>query len=531
MKPLKNHGLYTLSNTLFTIYLFLIYPFCVIRFPYTTNLAIYGWYFDNDTHIDYYLGARSVSLLAAALFAIIMLIVSSLRSHKLPRLLCNKKIAIAMVAYIICVTFSTIFSINRYTSMHGGLDQFESCFVLISYLAIFLYAHENCLLDYVLHSGTCNFCLYVSTILLIILGLIQGSEVYLTFYNPDYCSVYLFILIALFVYKILRIINRSHAESSKTNPSKYSIAMNMLTILCLLYLQVRTGCVCNISLTFALIITVVLYSLSSSGLFQQKSNFHKLFCILAASVIVVAFLFTCYKYTSDLEKPTLITKEREQIISISTTDKNVTIVTDRDTYYLTSDMENGPLDYQKGAIFTIFNGYETMSFTNETSDGNYMFILPNGQLVSLRPAKCVFFENYPSFLSGRGYIWARTLPLLADTLFIGTGPDTFLIIFPHNDYVESLVNGYLYQLVNKPHSVYLQIAVQTGVVSLICILCIVLSQIVTCAKGMKNEIGLRNKKAFKLIILICSIGLCLSGLLNDSNLSVMPYVILIISAL
>ena len=66
--------------------------------------------------------------------------------------------------------------------------------------------------------------------------------------------------------------------------------------------------------------------------------------------------------------------------------------------------------------------------------------------------------------------WSRTLPLLKDNILLGTGPDTFLLAFPNDDYVAMSNGGYATELITKPHNMYLQIAVQTGVLSLICFL-------------------------------------------------------------
>lgn len=76
-------------------------------------------------------------------------------------------------------------------------------------------------------------------------------------------------------------------------------------------------------------------------------------------------------------------------------------------------------------------------------------------------------DGHESLLNGRGYIWSRTIPLLTDCIFLGKGQDTFAIYFPNNDYLGRLNYGYENVLITKPHSIYLQIAVQTGVLSVI----------------------------------------------------------------
>jgi len=81
------------------------------------------------------------------------------------------------------------------------------------------------------------------------------------------------------------------------------------------------------------------------------------------------------------------------------------------------------------------------------------------------------FDGYERLGSSRGYIWSRTLPLLRETLLIGHGPDTYAFYFPQNDVVGKL--RFLRSpriLVDKPHNMYLQKAVNTGLVSLLALM-------------------------------------------------------------
>lgn len=81
------------------------------------------------------------------------------------------------------------------------------------------------------------------------------------------------------------------------------------------------------------------------------------------------------------------------------------------------------------------------------------------------------FEGREFFASGRGYIWSRSLPMVADSLILGTGPDTFLLRFPQHDIRgKTRFLGMPYILVDKPHNFYLQTAINTGVPSLLALI-------------------------------------------------------------
>lgn len=98
-----------------------------------------------------------------------------------------------------------------------------------------------------------------------------------------------------------------------------------------------------------------------------------------------------------------------------------------------------------------------------------------GNEVSLEPVAAWGFEGKERLGSSRGYIWSRSLPLLKNTLLLGYGPDTFAIAFPQHDIFGKMYayHGDMWQVVDKPHNLYLQIALNTGVLSLLSFLFLV----------------------------------------------------------
>ena len=84
------------------------------------------------------------------------------------------------------------------------------------------------------------------------------------------------------------------------------------------------------------------------------------------------------------------------------------------------------------AFGLVINGQE-MFFTNQQVPGNYKYINSVGKLDECVIAANVF-PGYEHLASGRGYVWGRTIPLFARYFLVGSGPDTFAIEFPQNDY-------------------------------------------------------------------------------------------------
>ena len=85
------------------------------------------------------------------------------------------------------------------------------------------------------------------------------------------------------------------------------------------------------------------------------------------------------------------------------------------------------------------------------------------------------------FLNGRGYIWGRTIPVILENPLLGTGPDTFMLTFPQNDYVarSNLGHSFFSQIITNAHNLYLHMAAQTGIPSLLCFLTFVIIYIIS----------------------------------------------------
>lgn len=137
-------------------------------------------------------------------------------------------------------------------------------------------------------------------------------------------------------------------------------------------------------------------------------------------------------------------------------------------------------------------------------------------------AESVGFENYQKFFSGRGYIWSRTLPLLKDHIFLGSGPDTFVLEYPQNDYMKMREMGFVGQVMTKPHSWYLQVGVQTGVLSLLCLLVFYGWYAVWSLRLYAFRKLSTQTEAFGIAALIGSIGYMISGISNDSMVVTAP---------
>lgn len=149
-----------------------------------------------------------------------------------------------------------------------------------------------------------------------------------------------------------------------------------------------------------------------------------------------------------------------------------------------------------------------------------------GKLLNLYDVPHSGWENNPDFGSGRGYIWSRTLPMMKDTLFLGYGADTYCIYFPHDDYAGKYTTnfqGNVNIVVDKPHNMYMGMAIGTGGLSLLAFLAL-------CGIYFVQSIKIYFRKKFENDYLAFAgagiffgiVGFIVSAFVDDSSVSVMP---------
>lgn len=162
------------------------------------------------------------------------------------------------------------------------------------------------------------------------------------------------------------------------------------------------------------------------------------------------------------------------------------------------------------------------NFLFDEEKGRYQYYTEFGKTSDMIMAESFGFKERQKFFSGRGFIWSRTIPLLKEHIFLGSGPDTFLLEYPQEDYLMMYKNGFEDQVMTKPHSMYLQIGVQTGVLSLICLLVFYGWYAVQSTRlyGFRNIKTLQE--GFGMAAFIGSIGYMISGISNDSMVVTAP---------
>jgi len=121
-------------------------------------------------------------------------------------------------------------------------------------------------------------------------------------------------------------------------------------------------------------------------------------------------------------------------------------------------------------------------------------------------------EGRDSVGSSRWYIWRNAFPLIENHAFVGSGPDTFALVFP--GHYENLI-------FDKAHNEYLQIAITLGIPALLLYL-FILFQILL--KGFKKAVTLEGQQEIiQYGLLAMVLGYLLQAFFNISVVPVAPF--------
>ena len=168
--------------------------------------------------------------------------------------------------------------------------------------------------------------------------------------------------------------------------------------------------------------------------------------------------------------------EYNKSLAITTDDKEITFVDEVYSNYIikmsdvTGKLYVTVYDQEFILYITEKNGFKMRSSGGVLGTTDY-------------PERLEFLDGYEKFATNRGYIWSRSIPMLKDTLLYGHGPDTYAVKFPQKDYIGKM-NAYRNPtiIVDKPHNVFLQIGINTGVVSLLALLSVFLMYFIDSMK-------------------------------------------------
>lgn len=502
--------------------LLLFLPLCVRTKILPSGLTGYAWYGNKATVTDAFLYYRGILLAVAALFMGVILVI---RRRELS--LSGERAFLPLLLYMGLVLLSAVCSKYPQFAWGGMIDLMEPAWVLLCYGVIDIYCCT--VIRNKEDINTILLFLFVGMLLNTGLGLTQFlghdfwrtslgqslripsaireeltettyyfdksafNSVYMGFYNPNYVGMYGSLLTPVLIGVI---------AAAKRNRVKIIVGVSTLlfvfTVLC-------SG---SKSFFLAMFLTLLVGAALYGGNVKHKGK------LLAGALAFIILTLTAYRlYTGNsflqYVKNAFQTKENNQMLTdIYPTDEGVRFdYAGREllagyqdaagNYFITlQDASAGLLPLEQaeetgvqkvddpeldGIRLAIFQYKETgvtgLQITTDGFDwhftqenGSYTYVSGTGKPDKMISSPSALPERWNGFASGRGFIWSKTIPLLKSNLFLGSGPDTFPLVFPHNDYLDRYHGGFGDILIFKPHNYYLQVAVQTGMLSLLSIL-------------------------------------------------------------
>jgi hypothetical protein len=204
-------------------------------------------------------------------------------------------------------------------------------------------------------------------------------------------------------------------------------------------------------------------------------------------------------------------------LEISQKNNNITINDSRYNYYNIAIPENYP-------GITVSVNWHIINFY--VSEDGVKILGSGGRLAEPIIAERIeMFDGLESFASNRGYIWGRTIALLDLYLLKGAGSDNYPLAFPQDDFIGKLNANWDWDaslVVDKPHNMYLQNAINTGVISLIALIVVWSIYFISSFKLYNKMTYNSLEKYIGASCLISIIGYLAAGMFNDNIVSVTP---------
>ena len=580
-KPQQNNKTeknYPLGLLLPVIAVLAVIPLVTFMHEYKTNLTQFDWYTSWEKAFDFFLYNKMVCFIIACCCMIFCLIYIIFADEQKAVWIKN---LIPLAVYCVLTLISAIASKYSYFSFHGIHEQFEPVWALMGYClevyyCFFIFRTEDAV------RRTMKWFVAGITVMTA-LGLTQvfkhdffktslgqklmtpssykggplefnfeEGRTYLSLYNPNYVGFYVALVVPILVALIF---------TAKKLWHKIAYAVLIASLILILFSsQSRAGII-------ALIFAFFVMLLCMRKVFIK--NWH--ITLGAIAVFVVAFIAVNVMNQNILidrmKSMFATTPESYPLESIITGDDDVTFTYNgaKLSYSVTQDADGNDIftltDGDKKNIefdltedksayyvkderfpftfasvradnltgFVVYvNGDTTHPwyFTNlmKENDKSYYVMGGTGALFKLteQEKSIKFLEEHYHFANMRGYIWARTIPLLKKYFFLGSGPDTFIIAFPNNDLVGAYNSGHGGEIITKPHCMFLQIAVQTGVPSLIALLVFLGWYLISSLRlywSMNYEEYLPK---IGVAIFVASIAYLILAITNDSCIAISP---------
>ena len=545
---------------------------------YDPGISAYDWAPAwDDEEADLFLWIKMVAMIVTGAVMLVILIIHLIRT-KLSLNRFQKIAIVAILFYAAMVVSSAAISEQRYQAFFGSFEMFESVFFVLACLTAFFYAmvfvrEEN--IRFILIGAAPGLILLSILCILQAFGLnfldlsfirylITPAEYwsdlsqynfsaslsggYGTLYNPNY--VLPFFGFVFFTALALCRANRKHKAAFM-----FCAAAAVLSLAAILSSGSKTA-VITIPITFLL------------GAVMIINGKRRLFVIpITAGLAGIVFVFLSLSYGGADKLLSVISesfspKEKNwQLENMVTAKEGVRMTLNGHELFLSyeveeegeaiavdllSDGEELPLySDEEGIIYIDDPEYENLKLIPYEEEGlvyisvaigkktfdlcdfgtpdGYLYRNPFGKFVKTRKIENVHL--FPErFLTWRGGLWNRTIPLLKKNLFLGSGSNNFLYVYPQDDYVYKVNRGgrQIYALDVKPHSIFLQQWVENGFPALLALIVFYAVYLIWSVRLYRKTPAHDPAAALGLGVFLGSLNYVTAGFTTDSNVNTAP---------
>ncbi len=562
----------------------------VIEFS-NDDLIQYPWFNEGDRiSYDVFLACKAYALQVLLAVMIVMLIGRVFISGVKP--IWDRSFWL-LVIYTGLAAVSSLASSHRKLAFFGSYERFESVLVIVSYTVLFYYSYCTVRCEEDIKVLIRMITPFIA--IMILLGILQSFSLdplemniikrlyvpikwhdrldsitllrerglaYMTLYNENYVGMYLGLLIPVMISLVFALHRKSH---------KLVAAMSVLISLFILY---HAG---SSSGWIALLaVALIAFFLLTISYLRKADRKTAVFVSLGIALFIIAGGVISYVFpsvASRLHAHIYGTNGRpDKVVDIETGDEEVVFYLfdgnelhcvfdfdmgghvvpqfrDKEGMPLTAYEYDGVYELEEcfeyadaavcaqevdGALAAVFIIDEHQWPIVRGEDGAYFYLSPLLKPVRIGKVNCAgLFRD--SFLSGRGAIWDRLIPILGDYIFLGVGSNAFITSFPQDDYVYQNYNlgwgSYEYNV--KAHSLYLNNMLENGCVGTICL---ILFFLIYAAEGIRvycrffsgRNVHLSSGKRYDRMYcfgfgtFIGCITFMVAALANDSNVCVSP---------
>lgn len=546
----------------------------IIRLAEVDNqLEELGWHGSNPTTSDLFLYYKCIAFLVFCAIMLITLVVYRINSK---RKFIKSPIYIPLLVYAVCIILSTMVSEHVKFSLRGIENHFESVFVLLGYCLCVFYASyfvtSERHLKWVLNGWL------IGTILLVIIGVGQAfridifmsdfikyvilpsdmwegtplrlkfplGKVYITLYNPNYIGYFGCLTIPIFL--VMTLVSKKTWQKAIWGTTLVGL------LICLFGSEAKNG---MIGLSASILVLLIAFRKKFIKFWPYILGSFALFLVAFFGInaikddyliesIKIAFSSADIQVDTKLQaietqKDCIAFKYDDELLyfememlddsSTSATFSFVDSTGNKIPYRVNSDKQSLSVDDERFPFTVQLIKYSDIPccqitientnwvFSNKLDSEGYYYLNSIGKWVPCVPSESAVFTNYPYLASTRGYIWAKSIPLLKQNFLLGSGPDTFVFEFPQMDYASAVPVGLAGMVVSKPHNLYLQMGVQTGVISMIAfIVFYLLYMILTIRQYWKHKLDTLFSQV-GVAICAATFGYMVSGLANDSTVT------------